>query len=71
MQHLHKVSLAGGPMFGRPIAGPAPEAVPGLVMPLLLLLVKLAVPLIVIYLLMNLKWIIIFVLPLQSFVPGS
>ena len=59
MQHLHEVPLAGGPVFGRPVAGSAPEAVPGLVMSLLLLLVKLAVPLIVIYLLMNLKWIIV------------
>ena len=59
VQHLHEVPLARCPVFGRPVAGPAPEAVPGLVMPLLLLLVKLAVPLIVIYLLMNLKWIIV------------
>ena len=56
MQHLHEVPLARGAVLGRAVAWPAPEAVPRLVMPLLLLLVKLAVPLIAIYLFMNLEW---------------
>ena len=55
VQHLHEVPLAGCSMLGSPVARPAPETVPGLVMPLLLLLVKLAVSLIVVNLFMNLE----------------